>query len=125
MGIPAYVLSHNLSSAESFFVEIIIQKKKWFLSCSSNPNNNDIENHLETISRTLDAFSTKCENIFLLGDFKACVDDETMKKFCSSGCLESLIKQLAYFENPENPNCIDLMLTNKPRCFQSTCVIET
>ena len=28
-------------------------------------------------------------------------------------------------KNPENPSCIDLILTNKPRSFQTKCVIET
>ena len=51
-----------------------------------------MKNHLETISRTSDAFSTKHKNILLLGDFNVCVDDETMKNFCNSYCLKSLIK---------------------------------
>ena len=28
-------------------------------------------------------------------------------------------------QNPSNPTCIDLFLTNAPRSFQSTCVVET
>ena len=90
-----------------------------------NPNKNSIKNHLEIISKSLDAFSTKYENILLLGDFNVCVDDETMRNFCNSCSLHSLIKQPTCFKNPENPSCIDLILTNKPRSFQSTCVIET
>ena len=31
--------------------------------------------------RKLDAFSTKYGNVLFLGDFDACVDDETMKDF--------------------------------------------
>ena len=58
-------------------------------------------------------------------DFNTCVDDEAMKNFCSSYCLNSLIKQPTCFKNPENPSCIDLILTNKARSFQSTCLIET
>ena len=48
-----------------------------------------------------------------------------MRNFCNSYNLNSLIKQPTCFKNPENPSCIDLILTNKPRSFQSTCVIET
>ena len=48
-----------------------------------------------------------------------------MKNFCNSYSLKSLIKQPTCYKNPENPSCIDLILTNKPRSFQSTCVIET
>ena len=61
----------------------------------------------------------------LLGDFNVCVDDETMRNFFNSYSLSSLIKQPTCFKNPENPSCINLILTNKPRSFQSTCVIET
>ena len=50
---------------------------------------------------------------------------ETMRNFCSSYTLNSLIKQPTCFKNQENPSCIDLILTNKPRSLESTCVIET
>ena len=29
------------------------------------------------------------------------------------------------FKNPENPSCIDLILTNSPRSFQNSSVFET
>ena len=48
-----------------------------------------------------------------------------MRNFCNSHNLNSIIKQPTSFENLENPSCIDLILTNKPRSFQTTCVIET
>ena len=31
----------------------------------------------------------------------------------------------SYHKNPSHPKCIDLILTNEPRSFQTTCVIET
>ena len=48
-----------------------------------------------------------------------------MKTFCDSCSLTSLIKQPTCYENPSHPKCIDLILTNVPRSFQTTCVIET
>ena len=36
------------------------------MNCSYNPNKNNIKNHLKIISKALDAFSTKYENIILL-----------------------------------------------------------
>ena len=77
--IPAKILSHDFPSAESFFVEIILHKKKWLIHCSYNPNKNNIKNHLEIISKALDAFSTKYENIILLGGFNVCVDERLQK----------------------------------------------
>ena len=94
-------------------------------NCSYNPNKNNIKNHLEIISKALDAFSTKYESIILPGDFNVCVDDETMRNSCNSYSLNSRIKQPTCFKNLENPSYIDLILTNKPRSFQSTCVTET
>ena len=96
--IPAKILSHDFPSAGSLFLEIILHKKKCLINCSYIPNNNNIKNHLEIIRKPLDAFSIKQIN--------------------------SLIKQPACFKNPEKPSFIDLILTNKPQSFQSTCVIE-
>ena len=111
--IPAKVLRHKFPSAEGFFIKIILHKKKWLINCSYYPNN-VIKNHLAIISRTLDAFSTKYENIILLGDFNVCADDENMRDFRNFYNLNSLIKQPTCFKNPENPSCTDLILTNKP-----------
>ena len=81
--------------------------------------------YLDTISKALDTYSTKYENILIVGDFNACVGDEPLDTFCKFYCFTSLIKQPTCFENPENPSCIDLILTNKPRSFQTKYVIET
>ena len=48
-----------------------------------------------------------------------------MKTFCENYSLQNLIKQPTCYKNPSRPTCIDLILTNVPRSFQSTCVIET
>ena len=48
-----------------------------------------------------------------------------MQSFCESYNLKSLIKQPTCYKNPDKPTFIDLILTNVPRMFQSTCVIET
>ena len=44
---------------------------------------------------------------------------------CKNYGLKNLIKQPTCYKNPSNPTCIDLILTNVPRSFRSTCVIET
>ena len=95
--ILAKFLSHNFPSAESFFIDINLHKKKWLINCSYNPHKSNIGKHLDIINRLLDTLSTKYENIVLTGDFKACVDDETFCKFCS---LHGLIKQPTCFKIP-------------------------
>ena len=73
----------------------------------------------------LDSHSSTYEKILILGDFNVEADDQNMKTFCDSYSLTSLIKQPTCYKNPSHPKCIDLILTNVPRSFQTTCVIET
>ena len=47
-----------------------------------------------------------------------------MKDSCSSYCLKSVIQQPTCFKNPENPSCINLILTTKSQSFYNTCVVE-
>ena len=48
-----------------------------------------------------------------------------MKSFCEMYNFKTLIKQRTCYNNPDKPSCINFILTNVPRMFQSTCVIET
>ena len=48
-----------------------------------------------------------------------------MSVFCDKYDLKSLVKEPTCYKNPENPSCIDLILTDNPKYFQSTCVVET
>ena len=36
-----------------------------------------------------------------------------------------MINKPTCYKNPEKPSCIDIILTNCPRSFQNSCVIET
>ena len=119
------VVSHDFDTAESFFTKITRHKEKWLSNSSYNPHQNSTKSHLKIISRTLDTFATKYENILLPGNFNACADDETMKDFHSSYGLHSLNKQPICFKHPEITSCIDLILTNKAKSLRSTCALET
>ena len=60
-----------------------------------------------------------------MGDFNSEMCEEPMDNFCSLYNLKNLIKSPTCFKNPDNPTCIDLILTSKHRSFQNTSVIET
>ena len=83
-----------------------------------------IDNHLDAISKYLDLYSSKYEKVLILGDYHAGIEEKHMKCFCDNYNLKSLIKQPTCYKNPDNPTCIDLLLTNAYRSFQSTCVLE-
>ena len=63
--------------------------------------------------------------MILLGCFNVEVNDNHMKSFCENYGLKNLIKQSTCYKSPSNPTCIDVLLTNVPRSFPGTCVIET
>ena len=63
--------------------------------------------------------------MIFLGDFDVTDDKHHMKSFCKSYSLKNLIRQPTGYKNPSKPVCIDLILTNVTRSFQSTCVLET
>ena len=44
---------------------------------------------------------------------------------CNTLGLKSLIKDETSYKNSENPSSIYLILTNNPRSFQNSCVIQT
>ena len=60
-----------------------------------------------------------------MGHFNANMENINLKNLCDSYNFKNLIKEPTCFKNPVNPTCIDLMLTNSYRSFQSSCAIET
>ena len=82
-----------LLQRQSLFVKINLHKRKWLFKCSYNPHKNNITKHLELISRSLEFFSTKYDNIILSHDFNLCVNHETMQTFCYSYFIKILIRQ--------------------------------
>ena len=123
--IPAKVLHSDFPAAEKFYAEIILHKQRWLINCSYNPHKNNICRNLEVVTKTLDSYYSRHKNVIFLGHFKAGVLETPMTSFCKSYNLKSILKQPTCFNNPEKPSCIDLILTNRPKFFQSTCVIET
>ena len=95
------------------------------LNCSYNPHKSNIGSYLNIITKTLDTYYGKYENVVFLGDVNAGIEETTMESFCESYNLTNLTKQPTGLKNPEEHSCIDLILTNRPNSFQTTCVIET
>ena len=60
-----------------------------------------------------------------MGDFNSEPNELTISDFCEIYNTKNIIKEKICFKNPENPTCIDLILTNRPRSFQYSTVVET
>ena len=80
---------------------------------------------MTALRNSLDESSSKYEKILILGDFNVEIEEANMKSFCENYNLKSLTKQTTCYKNSNKPTCIDLILTNVPCIFQSTCVLET
>ena len=84
-----YLVEHE----EIYYVEINLQKKKWLLCCSYNPNKNTIKSHIEILHKGLALYSSKYENFIVLGDFNVGMDNSDMTVFCDTYDLKCLIKE--------------------------------
>ena len=117
------ITSNN--SFEGFFIEFNLRSKKWLPRWSYNPHKQNIDYHLSNVSGALKKLCADYENIILLGQFNFEVQEKNISDFMSTYNLKSLVKQKTCFKNPDNPSCIDLILTNSPWSFQDSSVFET
>ena len=84
-----------------------------------------MENHLKEIQIVLDTQSANYDNFLLIGDFNAEPKDKEIVDFCQSYNMQNIIKDFTCYKNLNNPTCIDLMLTNRPRSFLKSITIDT
>ena len=66
----------------------------------------------------------KHDNLLILGDLNSELKDSCFNDISNVNNGKSLNKEPNCFRNPNNPSCIDLFLTNRPRYFQNTSTIE-
>ena len=64
--IPAKIIHCDFPTSQSFYVETSLHKKKWLLNCSYNLHKNNICNHLDVITKTLDTYYSKYVLFFLV-----------------------------------------------------------
>ena len=60
-----------------------------------------------------------------MGDFNVDVKEVSLDLFCNQCQSKSLNKDPTCYKNIMNPSCIDLLLTNSAKTFESTFTIET
>ena len=75
------------------------------------------------LSKGLDIYMNKYENILFLGDFNSETSENYLNDFCNVHNLGNIVKEPTCFKNPDNSSCIDLFLTNHR--FQNTVSVET
>lgn len=92
---------------EATFTEINL-RKKWLLGCSYNLHKSKIENHLNKIKFILDSFSSKYENVLLMGDFNMEPMERNYEWFYGLKYLKNLVRVPTSSKNSEKPTCVDI-----------------
>ena len=123
--IPAKPLQLISNKIESIFIELNISNKKWLMAGIYNPKKSLTKQFLSSMEDNINHHLSSYENMILFGDFNCEMNVDVMSDFCSIYNLKNLIKMPTCFKNPSKPSCIDLILTNRPNCFQHSCVIES
>ena len=80
---------------------------------------------LEETNKSLALYSSNYENLIIEGDLNVGFNNSHVRDFCDTYDLKSLITKPTCYKTPENPTCIDLLLTNHTRSFLIFCVFET
>ena len=110
---------------ECVISEITTSKKKCLTIGIYNPDKSVITNHLTVLGENLNHYLPSYDNLIIFGDFNCEMEEESLSYFCRLYGLTCLIKEPTCFKNPENPSCIDLMLTNRRSCLQNSLTVET
>ena len=84
---------------EGFCIETNIRKKKWLLVCTYSPNKNLISKHLKEIGKNLENYSSKYDNLILLGDLNSEPIESAVRDFCEIYGCKILIKDNICFKN--------------------------
>ena len=104
---------------ETIFLEANVQSSKWlFVGCYKPPGQNE-ELFISNLSKTINVFSTKYDNILLMNDFNLTIENKHFEELLNLFKLKSLLSSLTYFQST-NPACIDLILTNQEDLFTNS-----
>ena len=110
---------------EALFLEINLRHTKWLLcGCYHPPSQNDAYFY-QNLSNCLDLFSKKYTNFFLAGDFNSEETETVLSEFLNSHDAKNMVKEITCFKNTDNPTCVDLLISNKEKCFKSATTIDT
>ena len=102
---------------ESIYVELNRRNKKYLRNCFDKAHKAMITNHLATLSKFLDLSSSRYKKKLILGYFNVEIDASCVKCLCETYNLTNLINKPTCYKNPNNPTCIDMIVTKVLRTF--------
>ena len=116
--------------AETICLELNISGRKWCIIFAYRPESINRELFFDEIFVCLGKATHKYDYVILAGDLNVDMDIPGSDKkgflsdLCDTFALTNLINTKTCTKKSEGSS-LDVFLTNHPRCFQHTCVIET
>ena len=109
---PSKMLTkHNLpEDIEAAFIELNFCKCKWLLYTTYRAPSQNHNYFFDNIDKCFDVYSTY-ERVALASDFHAHVSVKSFDTFLYQYELTSINKNPTCYKNPNNPSCIDYILT--------------
>ena len=117
-------------NAETIALELTLSKRKWFIIFAYRPESIDRKLFFDEINLTLSKAISKYGNIVLAGDLNVNMDipAKDTKGYLSDLCdifdLTNLINKITCHQSKDGSS-LDVILTNRPRSFQKTAIVET
>ena len=105
-------------------IEINLGRFKFLLIGLYKPPSVSEKEFLLHLNKTHNFFSTKYENITLIGDFNMQPGNKNLKDFCDLNQLEHLILKPTCYKG-KTPSTIDLIITNHKTSFMKSDTCET
>ena len=123
--IPSRILKSHVTpnNIEILCIEINLRKQKWVVLGIYRPPNLNDNYFINHLSRVIDLYSKKYDNLIIMGDINLQESDEHMKNMLISFSLVNLVKENTCFKGP--PKCYDMILTNRKYHFQNTLALTT
>ena len=116
---------------ECIYSDLMVCKKRWVIvSIYRPPEASNLELFFKEMSSSLNSALDKYENVIIMGDINIDTHDihhpgnTKLISFCDVYGLSNLVKDKTCYTKGRSSS-IDVLLTNKPRCFQNTTVFET
>ena len=105
-------------------VEVNIKKQKWLVIAIYKPPSQCKNYFITELTKILDKCRGSYENTVILEDFNMQPTYQILETFLKDNSFANLIKSNTSFKLKPG-SCIDLILTNKPKHFQNSGVMET
>ena len=105
-------------------IEINLKKQKWLVIAIYIPPSQCKNFFLTELTKIIDKCRGPYENTVIVGDFNMQPRNQILETFLEDNSFVNLIKSNTCFKSKLG-SCIDLILTNRPKSFQNSGVMET